>query len=178
MITLDKDKSMLLAIVKGWEHVEVPIERDRFHDVIEDRHEYIKRVCAHRCGCKINHVDMWGIYAPLGELLLTSRELIRAFEYCVPNYHCWTNTPLEALFSALMMVKVREDHEVLVDMDMTDVISSTERKKELIAIQRWEAGEVPMMSTGICDTLQCGYGELDNNGYWEYTLPYKYWGNQ
>jgi hypothetical protein len=45
----------------------------------------------------------------------------------------------------------------------------------LEAIRRFESGEKPGFSTGICESLTCGYGTLDDLGYWEFPLPRKYW---
>lgn len=47
---------------------------------------------------------------------------------------------------------------------LTDMVHEHE------AIKRWEAGEQPGFSTGICESLTCGYGNLDNYGYWEFPL--------
>jgi hypothetical protein len=44
-----------------------------------------------------------------------------------------------------------------------------ENKKE--AIKRFENGERPSYSTGICESVTAGYGRLDDYGYWEYPLP-------
>lgn len=41
---------------------------------------------------------------------------------------------------------------------------------ESIALQMWDNGEKPSFSTGICGSLTCGYGKLDENGYWELPL--------
>lgn len=41
---------------------------------------------------------------------------------------------------------------------------------EAIALARYQAGEKPMYSTGICGAVTCGYGKLDYNGYWEFPL--------
>lgn len=45
---------------------------------------------------------------------------------------------------------------------------------ELMAVQeakrRWNEGEMPTFSTGICGSLTCGYGKLDESGYWEFPL--------
>lgn len=38
------------------------------------------------------------------------------------------------------------------------------------ALRRWAAGEEPGFSSGVCDSLTCGYGKLDHNGYWEFPL--------
>lgn len=38
------------------------------------------------------------------------------------------------------------------------------------ALARYQAGEQPTYSTGICGATTCGYGELDYNGYWEFPL--------
>jgi hypothetical protein len=43
------------------------------------------------------------------------------------------------------------------------------------AIRRFEAGEKPCYSSGIDDSTTCGYGELDEYGFWEFPLPKKYW---
>lgn len=41
---------------------------------------------------------------------------------------------------------------------------------DAIALSRYQIGEQPTYSTGICGTITCGYGELDCNGYWEFPL--------
>ena len=38
------------------------------------------------------------------------------------------------------------------------------------AYRRFNAGEKPSWSTGICGGTTAGYGELDQNGYWEFPL--------
>jgi hypothetical protein len=43
---------------------------------------------------------------------------------------------------------------------------------ETEALRRWESGEKPSFSTGICESLTAGYGKLDDHGYWEFQLPY------
>lgn len=35
---------------------------------------------------------------------------------------------------------------------------------------RYKSGERPTWSTGICGSLTCGYGRLDEYGYWECPL--------
>lgn len=45
-----------------------------------------------------------------------------------------------------------------------------EKEAEAHAITLWEKGEMPKFSTGICERLTCGYGTLDDNGYWEFPL--------
>jgi hypothetical protein len=42
---------------------------------------------------------------------------------------------------------------------------------EAEAVRRFNAGEKPRHSTGICGGHTCGYGRLDCNGYWQYSLP-------
>lgn len=51
---------------------------------------------------------------------------------------------------------------------MTDPLVEMVREAE--ARKRWRNGEAPGFSTGICDSLTCGYGELDPCGYWEFPL--------
>lgn len=41
---------------------------------------------------------------------------------------------------------------------------------EAEAVRRFDVGEKPGYSTGVCGTLTCGYGRLDENGYWEFPL--------
>lgn len=43
-------------------------------------------------------------------------------------------------------------------------------RNEQEAIRRSELGDKPTFSTGICGSLTCGYGKLDDNGYWEFPL--------
>lgn len=50
-----------------------------------------------------------------------------------------------------------------------DEIPDDELEKE--AIRRFNAGEEPGWTTGICGFLQAGYGVLSDSGYWEFTLP-------
>lgn len=38
------------------------------------------------------------------------------------------------------------------------------------AIARWNNGEEPRFSSGVCDDLTCGYGELSQWGYWQFPL--------
>lgn len=41
---------------------------------------------------------------------------------------------------------------------------------EAEALRRWNEGQKPGFSTGICESLTCGYGHLDHLGYWEFPL--------
>lgn len=50
-------------------------------------------------------------------------------------------------------------------------------ESQIEAIRRFEAGEKPGYSSGIDEALTCGYGELDDYGFWEFPLPKKYWPN-
>ena len=43
-------------------------------------------------------------------------------------------------------------------------------EKENEAMKRYLAGEKPSYSTGICGSLTCGYGNLDDLGYFEFQL--------
>jgi len=48
-------------------------------------------------------------------------------------------------------------------------------REELEAIRRYQNGEKLSFSSGIADDeITYGYGKLDNNGYWEFPLPYVY----
>ena len=49
-------------------------------------------------------------------------------------------------------------------MDLVELIQ--EHEAEL----RWQSGVRPCFSTGICESLTCGYGKLDDHGYWEFPL--------
>jgi len=40
-----------------------------------------------------------------------------------------------------------------------------------IAISRFLTGELPAFSTGVCGAPTGGYGEVCDNGYFEYPLP-------
>lgn len=42
--------------------------------------------------------------------------------------------------------------------------------REYEAQCRWARGEKPNFSQGICGSLTCGYGEIDDYGYWEFPL--------
>lgn len=46
---------------------------------------------------------------------------------------------------------------------------------QLVAIKMFQDGFNPSISSGICGSLTVGYGILDENGYWEYSLPSAYW---
>lgn len=48
--------------------------------------------------------------------------------------------------------------------DLEDMVCEYE------AIQRWEAGQDPSFSTGVCESLTCGYGRLDDYGYFQFPL--------
>jgi len=41
---------------------------------------------------------------------------------------------------------------------------------EYEAERRWNAGEYPKFSSGICGSITAGYGELDECGYWQFPL--------
>lgn len=41
---------------------------------------------------------------------------------------------------------------------------------EIEAYKRYDSGEKPMYSRGICDYITAGYGKLDAYGYWEFPL--------
>lgn len=41
---------------------------------------------------------------------------------------------------------------------------------EYEAQQRWQRGIRPGFSVGICGSITAGYGELDENGYWQFPL--------
>lgn len=43
-------------------------------------------------------------------------------------------------------------------------------KSEDVALRLYNSGKRPSFSTGICDSLTCGYGNLCENGYWEFPL--------
>lgn len=43
-------------------------------------------------------------------------------------------------------------------------------EKENEAMRRYLSGEKPFYSTGICESLTCGYGKLDEYGYFEFPL--------
>lgn len=42
--------------------------------------------------------------------------------------------------------------------------------EEVESLEFLQDGNVPTFSTGICERLTCGYGELDGYGYWEFPL--------
>lgn len=52
--------------------------------------------------------------------------------------------------------------------NMSDAFIDMVYEKE--ALVRWERGEKPSFSTGVCESLTCGYGELDPYGYWQFPL--------
>lgn len=45
-----------------------------------------------------------------------------------------------------------------------------EMVREAEALKRWHNDEDPGFSEGVCGGLTCGYGKLDNYGYWEFPL--------
>ena len=51
---------------------------------------------------------------------------------------------------------------------MDDLLVDLVHEQE--ALRRWEAGEMPTFSQGICETLTCGYGRLSHYGYWQFPL--------
>lgn len=102
MIKLNADESMLLLIAKGHEHKEVQKNKG------EGDFDYIKRVCAYRCGCEERYVDLFANYKNLALKLLTVSELLEKMEYLTPTRHTYTLTPNEAIICALMFVKVKD----------------------------------------------------------------------
>ena len=48
--------------------------------------------------------------------------------------------------------------------DLVDLVCEYE------AEERWARGDDPSFSTGICESLTCGYGKLDDYGYWQFPL--------
>lgn len=42
--------------------------------------------------------------------------------------------------------------------------------REYEAQQRWARGEHPGFSSGIYGSITAGYGDLDDNGYWQFPL--------
>ena len=102
-IYLNDDESMLLLVAKNWKH------KDVYRHMDEEKEHYIQRVCKLRCYGKSDiewECDLWSIYFSLAEKLLTTRDLLRSFEFCIPGYHTWKFTPIEAILSALSMVQV------------------------------------------------------------------------
>lgn len=43
-------------------------------------------------------------------------------------------------------------------------------KAEQLALTRWLKKEKPTFSSGVCESLTCGYGKLSDIGYWEFPL--------
>ena len=41
---------------------------------------------------------------------------------------------------------------------------------EYEAQRRWNAGEHPKFSSGICGSITAGYGRLGESGYWQFPL--------
>ena len=46
-----------------------------------------------------------------------------------------------------------------------------EKLYEDIAVMMYERGDTLGVSTGIDESTTMGYGHLDNNGYWKFSLP-------
>ena len=55
---------------------------------------------------------------------------------------------------------------------MTYQLQYTESRevREKKALEMFHSGMKPSYSTGICESLTAGYGELDAYGYWEFPL--------
>jgi hypothetical protein len=45
-----------------------------------------------------------------------------------------------------------------------------QEENEWIAKKLFERGEKPSYSSGICELITAGYGELDQYGYWQHPL--------
>lgn len=76
------------------------------------------------------------------------------------TFECWDNplyTPEDRLEMAKGGIKFRDD-----------IIQNL--RSQIVAYERYLEGEQPCYSTGICGQTTCGYGVLDQNGYWEYPL--------
>jgi len=56
------------------------------------------------------------------------------------------------------------------DGSIADVTDTERERNEQHALRLWAQGLEPMLSTGICGDLTCGYGKLDWAGYWQYPL--------
>lgn len=133
MITLSKHESLLLLLTKGWEYIKVPKLRNMQGNICEGDHEYIHRVLATLYGCPPQEPDVFGIYSTIAEKLLTPREILRYFEYTIPGRHFFQYTPSESLIIGLSLVRIMDGDTVLVELDMSEVISSdkfTESMKE------------------------------------------------
>ena len=48
--------------------------------------------------------------------------------------------------------------------------SEQDRDNEAEALRLWKIGMRPKFSAGVCGSLTCGYGKLDEYGYWQYPL--------
>ena len=90
MIELNADESMMLLITKGWAHKEVPKQDN-----------YIQLCMNKRCGCKAN---VYACYANLFEKLLTSRQVLRAYEET--QRKTYPVNMLQALLDALGILPV------------------------------------------------------------------------
>ncbi len=57
------------------------------------------------------------------------------------------------------------------EIDRAFAVPFKERAAE--ANRRFAAGEKPCYSTGIDDSITCGYGYIDQFGFWQYPLVMK-----
>lgn len=131
MIKLDADESMLLLITKNWEHKDHVLPCYENTDIrINDyrgSERYIQECCNVRCyGRESNYspynkdkelkADVYGCYRSLFEKLLTSREILRAFENSEKKWRGVTF--LQELFGELSCLEVKDKIEL--DYSMVD----------------------------------------------------------
>ena len=43
------------------------------------------------------------------------------------------------------------------------------------AVTRFQQGQKPSYSTDIAENITCGYGEVDEYGFFDFPLPKQYW---
>lgn len=67
----------------------------------------------------------------------------------------------------IVLKNMIHNYEVFTKYHWTE---AQEKESERIAIERFNSGEKPSYSTGICENITCGYGRLDPCGYWEFPL--------
>lgn len=111
MIELDKDESMLLLLTKSWEHIEHQLPRYKngkikkgYEDVIGSL-EYIQACCNIYCFGQIYskaQANVWAIYQPLFEKLLTAKQVIEAYQETA----AWDTTMLRSLLTQLAILQV------------------------------------------------------------------------
>lgn len=66
--------------------------------------------------------------------------------------------------------EVMDNHMKMINRPEPSTGALEDMVREHEALRRWNEGENPKFSTGICESLTCGYGKCNDLGYFEFPL--------